>query len=153
MIARREKIKKILNNKSGERAIFEIYQILSPVFYTNPNNLSRYEKNIVFIEELENEVNNGGFNQFFFNTAGDYTFEILKALNEIGSLKFSGILEKAIDVFPARDIPEEMELRREVLEQIEEKANPIWNELDMEFYKYEEDIHKLMVDYIIENIR
>ncbi len=153
MVARRKKIKNILSKKNGERAIFEVYQILSPLFYTNPDNLSRFEKNIVFIEELEQEVNNGGFNQFFFNTAGDYTFEILKALDEIGSTKFLDILEKAIDVFPDRNIPKEMELRREILEQIEDTADPIWNELDMEFYKYEEDIHKLMVDYIKENIK
>ncbi|MBN1215668.1 MAG: DUF4375 domain-containing protein [Candidatus Lokiarchaeota archaeon] len=51
----------------------------NPIFYQNPNELSLPEKNIIFIEKLEREVNNGGFNQFFFNSAGDYSHDILTA--------------------------------------------------------------------------
>lgn len=59
------KVKKILEEKSGEEAIMTIDNLLSPIFYSKPEKLSKEEKTIVYIEELEREVNNGGFSQFF----------------------------------------------------------------------------------------
>jgi hypothetical protein len=148
-----KKVESILKNKSGQKAIIEIDNLLTPIFYSKPVKLSDCEKNIVYIEELEREVNNGGFKQFFYNSAGDYTFEIINALKLIGSKIFLGLLEKAIKEFPESNVTKDRDKRQEILGNIEEKANIVWEELDNQFFKYEENIYKLLIDYIMKNIK
>jgi hypothetical protein len=43
------------------------------------------DETITFIDDLEAEVNNGGFHQYFYNSAGDNTAEAIRALEEIGA--------------------------------------------------------------------
>jgi adenosylmethionine-8-amino-7-oxononanoate aminotransferase len=91
-----KKIVKILKVKSGQDAIIEIDNILSKIFYSNPDKLTNSEKNIVYIEELEREINNGGFNQYFFNSSGNYATETINALKLIVSKIFLQLLEEAV---------------------------------------------------------
>ncbi|OQA19787.1 MAG: hypothetical protein BWY63_01649 [Chloroflexi bacterium ADurb.Bin360] len=146
------KVKKILKEASGQDAIMAIDNLLSPVFYSNPEKLSEEERNIVYIEELEREVNNGGFSQFFFNSSGDYTEELIQALKKIGSTKFLQLVESAVAEFPNSHVPKDRSERQEILDSIEDRADPVWDALDAEFYKYEEDIYALMLAYISNNI-
>ena len=39
------------------------------------------------IEDLEAEINNGGFHQYFYNSAGDNTAETIQALETIGGTR------------------------------------------------------------------
>ena len=50
--------------------------------------LNSIEKNILYIEMLEGQVNNGGFDQYFFNSSGEYAHETLTALKEIKAPKW-----------------------------------------------------------------
>jgi len=129
-----------------------IDNLLTPVFYSEPEKPSDEEKVIVYIEELEREVNNGGFSQFFFNTSGDYTEEVIQSLQKIGSIKFLSLAESAKAQFPSSIVPADKAERRQILEEIDEDANDKWNDLDDEFYQYEEDIYSLMSSYIERNI-
>jgi hypothetical protein len=147
------KVKKILKELSGEKAIIAIDNLLSPIFYSKPEKLSEEERNIIYIEELEREVNNGGFSQFFFNSSGDYTEELIQALKAVGSINFCKLVESAKAEFPNSYVPKIRGERQEILGSIEEKANPVWDGLNTEFYKYEEDIYTLMLSYISKNIR
>jgi hypothetical protein len=142
----------ILTQKSGRDAIIDIDNLLSPIFYSKPETLTEEEKVIVFIEELEREINNGGFNQFFFNAASDYYSEILSALEQVGSVKFHSILKQSSKPFPNESVPTDRNKRQEILEEIEDKANELWDDLDQEFYKYEEDIYGLLINFINSNI-
>ena len=147
------KIEKILKTKTGQDAIMEIDEILSPIYYENPNLLSKPEKIIAIIEELEREVNSGGFKSFFSYSVGDSSYKIVKALKIIGSTIFLDIVERAISVFPENKIPKESEVLEEILEDIEEKADPLWEKLEEEFYEYNEDIYELMITYIKKNLK
>jgi hypothetical protein len=142
----------ILNQKDGQDAIIDIDNLLSPIFYSKPEMLSEEEKIIVFIEELEREMNSGGFNQFFFNSAGDFYSEILSALKQVGSVKFYNILKQSSKPFPNESVPTDRKKRQEILEEIEDKADKLWDDLDQEFYKYEEDIYGLLINFINKNI-
>ena len=146
-------IENILKTNNGQDAIIEIDNLLSPIFYKNPNILSVPEKNIVLIEELEREINSGGFNSLFFNSPGNYSHEILNALKTIGSTIFFKILEKAIALFPNGEVPKDRDKRQKMLEKIEDKADPIWDELDEMFFNYEEDIYSIMIEYITKNLK
>lgn len=92
------------------------------------------------IEEFEMELNNGGFNQYFFNSSGQNCYETLKALKKNGKLKTAQLLQNAIDLINPNHIPENEFLKklqeREVEELDDEKINAELNKLDTEFYKY-----------------
>jgi hypothetical protein len=118
----------------------------------HPDKLTRQEKTIEYIEELEREVNNGGFSQFFFNTSGNYTNGVIQALKDVGSTKFLKIVESAISQSPNSEVPKDRQQRQVLLANIEIKANPEWDKLNNEFYKYEEDLYGLMLAYIQNNI-
>jgi hypothetical protein len=146
-----KKTEEILRTKSGQDAIIEIDDLLSPIFYDAPDTLTECEKNIVYIEELEREVNNGGFNQYFFNSSGDFALETIGALKIIGSKTFLEIVQEAVDKFPGKIVPKDRGERQKLLANIDENIE-LWEELDNRFYEYEEDIYELMIRYIRKNI-
>src|SRR4030095_9516711 len=47
------------------------------------------------VSELEREVNNGGLNQYFFNSSGQNCFETLRMLKRTGKTKTAALLEAA----------------------------------------------------------
>jgi hypothetical protein len=147
------KVQDILKKQAGEKAIMAIDNLLTPIFYSNPQKLTEEEKVIVYIEELEREVNNGGFSQFFFNSSGDYADEVIQSLRIIGSTRFLSLMESAIAQFPNSLAPKDTKERRELLKQIGDKADPIWNNLDSEFYLYDENIYALMRTYMTNHIK
>jgi hypothetical protein len=148
---RGRKIEEILNKKTGQDAIIEIDDILSQIFYSNPDVLTQCEKNIVFIEELEREVNNGGFSQYFYNSSGDYAMETITALKTVKSKIFLELLNNAVKKFPDGTVPKDRDERDELLETMEDDS--VWDSLDESFYQYEEDIYSLMIDYIKNNMK
>jgi len=113
--------------------------------------LTEPQKHFYFNQNLEREVNNGGFSQFFFNSSGNFTHETVVSLNAIGANKTAKILQEAIDQFPLSKVPIDQEERRELLEKIESEADPIWSELDQQFYNYEDDLNELNIQYIKQN--
>lgn len=144
------KIKIIVEDKSKSinDKIIEIDNILSSV---DIKKLSKSEKVFVFVENLEKELNNGGFNQFFFNSTGNYCNETLEALKIIKAEKTFKLLEEAINQFPNKKIPLDEDKRRNLIEKIEDKVEEKWNELDNFFYKYEDDIAKMLLNFVENN--
>jgi uncharacterized membrane protein YhaH (DUF805 family) len=139
---------KILSAKSGQDAVMEIYDMLWPVSLEHPEQLSQAEKNFVWIELLEAEVNNGGFSQYFVNSSGDNALETELALQEIGSTEFYGLLKSAIDCFPNRDVPKDRALREDLVDQLPESVTEEWENLDSRFYECKEDLADLLVQYV-----
>ena len=113
--------------------------------------LTSPQKTFFFNQNLEREINNGGFNQFFFNSSGDFAHETITSLQTIGANKTSAIFQHAMDQFPGSKVPKDRDERQEILQQIESVANDTWNELDQEFYKYEDNLHELNIGYVKEN--
>ncbi len=147
------KVENILKTKEGQDAIIAIEEILFPIYDASPEKLSDEERNFILIEELEQQVNSGGFNFFFSYSYGSFAHETLYSLEQIGSIKFKQILENAMGVFNNSTVPQNEEERFEVIEENEEEFDEVWDLLDDEFYQYEEDIHTLLVTYVKENIQ
>lgn len=47
--------------------------------------------------ELEAEVNNGGFDQYFFNTGGEFALEAIEGFKKMGADKMARLVKKALD--------------------------------------------------------
>jgi hypothetical protein len=115
--------------------------------------LSHPQKVFYFNQELEREVNNGGFWQYFRNTSGNFANETIKTLKDIDANKTSKILESAIELFPDKKVPADRDLRNKLIDDIEADAKEKWNELDQQFFKYEDDLNKLNIEFIKKNIK
>ncbi|MCL2472213.1 MAG: DMP19 family protein [Treponema sp.] len=146
------KIERIITNRTEEDAIVAIYKLLSPLFYKNFKKLTMCEKNFIYIQMLEYEVNSGGFDQYFYDNAGNFTRETLNALKTVGSKIILNILNNSTKIFPNGIVPIDRAERQDILLEINNNVE-LWDEIyNNEFRKHEENIHKLLIDYIKDNI-
>lgn len=99
------------------------------------------------VDLLEAEVNNGGFDQFFFNSAGDRTSEIIAALQEIGASHTASILRAAAAKFPGGMPPVERNTRQTVLLEEVSPDSEAFEEEDQAFYEYRDDLAALVAQY------
>ena len=117
----------------------------------NFESLNQFEKNVLFIEMLEGQVNNGGFDQYFFNSSGEYAHETLTALEQVGATNAAELLEQAINAFPELPIPKDTEQRRELMDDLPERISNTWDQLDNRFYEYPDNIGGLTIAYVKRN--
>lgn len=110
--------------------------------------LNEAQKLFFFNQNVERELNNGGFNQYFWNSSGDFANETIASLKAIGAEKTAALLQQAMDQFPDRKVPTNRDERNELQEQIQEQADDVWNELDEKFYLYEENLNELNLAFI-----
>lgn len=101
--------------------------------------LSDSEKLYYALTLFQNEVNNGGFHQFFFNSSGSYYSLIETALVSFDEPTLLDLLHQAKQiVFPDMDVPEDKEKRRNVRPFIDAQSKPDLanklDELDRRFY-------------------
>ncbi len=117
----------------------------------NFDNLNEFEKTFILIDVLEHNVTNGGFIQLFFNSSGQFAHEIFQAYIAIKATKTVDIISKAIQLFPTIPVPKSIRIRQEIL--MESSANlDLWDSLDEEFDKYEDNILQLTINYVREHI-
>lgn len=99
------------------------------------DSLSESEHKFVAVFALEGEVNNGGFEQFFFNSSGNEAELALDGLRELGASKVAALLLRAMAVFPDGKPPTDILVRRRMMEKIESHAKPVWEQCDREFFR------------------
>ena len=99
------------------------------------------------IDELESEINNGGFDQFFFNSAGDKVADTISALSSIGAEHTADIVRAACTKFPGGMPPKDREARQEVLEQVSPDSDA-FEEEDQAFLEYKDDLSGLVANYV-----
>ena len=114
----------------------------------NMDTLTEAQKNLYYNQNLEREVNNGGFNQYFINSSGDFAHETINSLRTIGANHTADILQSAIDQFPDKKVPRDRDARIDLVGQIEETANEKWEELDQKFFEYKDDLNSLNIEYV-----
>lgn len=108
---------------------------------------------IYMIWILEAEVNNGGYNQFYFNSSGQFYKHLPEALKLVGATKFAYLTERANKTF---------ESKNEIITKNQDGTiegfskpyddNPL-NDFDTEFYGlYQtENLQQIQVEYIRKN--
>ena len=111
-----------------------------------------------FINELEAEVNNGGFLQFFTNSSGRYVAETRAALTQIGAHYTVGLLDEALNlVLLHEESPDKLRGRIEGydLHEIFHSSEFYENDelisdmdaIDQKFYQYEDNLMELKLRY------
>lgn len=106
----------------------------------------RKSKVVELIEELESEVNNGGFDQFYFNSSGDEVKLTIDALNLIGAHHTADIVVNTLSKFPNSYVPVERDIRQKILENISPNSD-IFEKDDANFLEYVDDLADLANRY------
>ena len=141
-----------------EQTIFDnIYEIIGDDHenqFNNVKKLSKGQQAFFSTWIIEGEVNNGGFNQFYFNSSGQYAEMAEVGFKTIGAEKFYQLTKRANKIY----LENKKRLEKYddgTMESFSEsyKDNPL-NDLDTEFYKlYEsEKVRELRIKYIREHI-
>lgn len=129
----------------------DIYLNSKSEYGENIENLNLFQRTFLFVGNLEREINNGGFKQFYFNSSGDFSQETVDALLLVGAKKTAEILKKANSEFKSGIIPKDRTERQNVLKEIQKIAQENWNKYDSEFYEYHENLTELLISYVIKN--
>lgn len=142
-----------MSHEINGRTVADFYLDLCGIcdYGQRPELLNAYQRTIFVTQELENEVNNGGFYQFFDNSSGQFSEEVVEAFLQIGATKTADICKKAVDAF-GQALPTDWEERRSLLDRIGDRAESILEECDNAFFEYEEDLDALNAAYISEHI-
>ena len=120
--------------------------------YSIIKSLSKGRQAVFATWGLEAEVNNGGFNQYFYNfsTSGQYAEEAADGFVLIGANKHANLTQRAIDLY-MKNIKYFEKYKDGTLESFSKSYdnNPL-DKLDKEFYALDsvEHISKLRIDYI-----
>lgn len=108
---------------------------------------------IYMIWSLETEVNNGGYNQFYFNSSGQFYKHLPDALKLVGANKFADLTKRANETFE-KENPKITQHQDGTLEGFSKSYddNPL-NKYDDEFYDLykTENLQQLQVDFIRKN--
>lgn len=111
---------------------------------------NKYRQAIYMIWALEAEVNNGGYNQFYYNSSGHFYKHLPDALKLVGANKFADLTQRANDTFEKENlkITQHQDGTIEGFSKSYDE-NPL-NKYDDEFYElYKiENLQKMQVDFI-----
>jgi len=113
--------------------------------------LTAAEKVFVSVWELEAEVNNGGFHQYFFNSSGDNAKYCVSALERIGAMNAAALVRQANSVFENGEPPVDSEIRQSKVESFTEEQKNFLDQLDQKFFKYPDKLTELLYDFVMKN--
>ncbi|QNN24642.1 DMP19 family protein [Planctomycetales bacterium ZRK34] len=111
-------------------------------------NLSQPERVFLCVWRLEDEVNNGGFDQYYFNSSGDQVHNAATSLEAIGAKHTASLVRQANALFGEAGPSPNRSIRQDQLDALSDAAMDILNELDDEFYKYVDPLDELLQAYV-----
>ncbi|SEG62233.1 protein of unknown function [Bryocella elongata] len=130
----------------SEGLLFAVETSLSRLSYSEQSSAQRV---FTLLWELEAEVNNGGFWQYFYNLSGEHAPEAPDALRAIGANRCASLVDRALTAVAI--LPEDYAIedrRREIVNGLTSEVRDSLNELDTEFYTYPDNLSALLTDFI-----
>ena len=113
--------------------------------------LSDAEKVFYMTQNLEMDVNSGGFERYLFYAEEECIAGVVQAFVEIGAVKTAAICEKALQAY-GRELPLDMSERQDLILELEsDEVYELLNECDSEFFEYEEDLTALNYKYVMKH--
>ena len=152
--------KEIIDETSNDNLLQIVFDNLSAkqsddlsTEYEQITSLNKSKQAIYVIWLLESEVNNGGFNQFYSNSSGEFYALTPDALKLVGAEKFADLVKKANAIFKIEN-KKITEFQDGTIEGFSKsyENNPL-NEMDDIFYELygKENLEQLQINYIREN--
>jgi hypothetical protein len=122
-----------------ERLAHEGYGALSPA-----------QRVLVCVWGTCGEIDNGGFDQFFFNTSGDWAGDAEAAFRTIGAHELAAIVRSAIEIFPDGGPSPDHVVRHLQLDGLSPEAQARLSELDRRFDS--RNVDRLLAAFVEQNL-
>ena len=103
------------------------------------------------VNEVNLEVKNGGFAQYFFNSSGDHARDALAALHAMEATREAAILQRAMDLFGSNGPSANRHVRQDQLAGFSENQDGTLRKLNAEFHERPDDLDVLMSLYAAEH--
>ena len=113
--------------------------------------LSAVEKRLLAVYGLKEEVDNGGFSQYFNGPVSDGSALAVQGLRDMQATQLGKTLQKSLAVFPASKPPADQARRVKAIEAMKRRAQNTWGVCDDEFYLREEALADLAFAYAKKN--
>ena len=112
---------------------------------------SRAERYVYAVEGMLREVNNGGWSQFFSNSSGALAFDLVPALEAIGSTRNLSIAQRALKIFGKPASLSDADRLDRIIKLTKDGDHNPWDDLEGEFYENPEDLEAMMLEFIASN--
>ena len=112
--------------------------------------LSEVDQTVILVWSLHGEVGNGGFDQFYFNSSGDFAAETVVALRRIGATRTAELVEEANRLFPSQPPPKVRQQRIAELDSFSDNVAATWDRLEREFYNDRDGLDESLVIYLVQ---
>lgn len=113
--------------------------------------LSLTEKKLLAVYGMKEEVDNGGFTQYFSGAVGDGSSLALQGLRDMQAAQLVKTVQQAVAVFPAAKPPADQVKRVKLIDGMKRRAQGVWSVCDDEFYLREEDLAKFAFAFVKKN--
>ena len=113
--------------------------------------LSVAEQVVYHVWVATGQIDNGGFDLFFFNACGDFASETVEAFRAIGAARRAAAVAHAIALFGGDGPPRDRERRHRALDGlIDTLGDDAFDAVDREFYAAEssEEVDALLAAYV-----
>lgn len=109
--------------------------------------LTPVEKHILAVRQLDGQVKNGGFSQYYFNPSGDKWKLALEGLKAMGATERVLLMEETLAKFPKSSPSSDRDLRQRQLDMIERKQEYSFSKQDKAWYKSKEPLVRFVYRY------
>ncbi len=103
------------------------------------------------IWEVEAEVNDGGFSQYFLNNSAESAPFVVEALKTIGAFKTADICRRAIATAFPSGLPHTLEATQAAAADFSDEMLEKLEPLDQEFFSYPHNLSDLLFAYVSEH--
>jgi hypothetical protein len=112
---------------------------------TSHDVLTKGDRMVMSVSTYLGELCNGGFDQYFWNDAGDFCFDAAETLDAIGAPEYREFLTRAMSLFPYGGPSTDRLTRQDQLEVLRSGSKcDVWEQLETEFFqRYHSDREEL----------
>lgn len=143
--------KKWVEGKEAEDVKGDIMSVLHSVWSKMDDdiaaaNFNRGQRMLFYVNWLNGDVGNGGFDQYFTHSPLNFALQALDGLDLLNCPEHKALLTKAMEQFPG-EYP--VDWSDSALDMIEDDSpiRAVWNDLDLKYYKLP-DLYGLMSEYV-----
>jgi hypothetical protein len=103
------------------------------------------------IWELESQVNNGGFAQYFTSADGHTAHFAPTALRRVGANRCADVVTRALHAVSSGPLPDEQLAREQIINALDQESQEALEAIDQEFFAYPDNLTELLVEYVRSN--
>jgi Domain of unknown function (DUF4375) len=139
------------DDRQMDRRLIKLSESPEFRFWRVPDDQLTYPERVFgLIWELESEVNNGGFEQYFSNSTGSLAPDVVNALTAVGADQMAAITQSAIDEVGEVQWSDDA-ARKAAISHLSSTALKHLQCLDQAFYRYPDDLTELLYRYVHEH--